>query len=51
MTDVVREPLYDVEQEGFHLEFWPSRFPLRSAVDAMLVLERPSPITLIRGQP
>ena len=50
-TDVVREPVYDVEQEGFHLEFWPSRFPLRHAVDAMLVLDRPSPITLIRDQP
>jgi hypothetical protein len=47
-TDVVREPVYDVEQEGFHLEFWPSRFPLRLAADAMLIIERPSPITLIR---
>jgi hypothetical protein len=47
-TDAVREPVYDVEQEGFHLEFWPSRFPLRQAVDAMLVIGRPSPITLIR---
>jgi hypothetical protein len=46
-TDVVREPVYDVEQEGFHLEFWPARFALRSAVEAMLILERPSPITLI----
>jgi len=47
-TDVVREPLYDVEQEGFQLEFWPSRFALRQAVDAMVVLNRSTPITPIR---
>lgn len=46
-TDAVREPVYDVEQEGFHLEFWPSRFALRRAVDAMLLIGRPTPITLI----
>lgn len=46
-TDRVREPLYEVEQEGFRLEFWPSRFPLRMAVDAMLVLNRTTPITII----
>ena len=47
-TDSVREPLYDVEQEGFQLEFWPSRFALRTAVDAMVVLNHTTPITLIR---
>lgn len=47
-TDVVREPLWDVEQEGYRLEFWPSRFPLRMAVDAMVVLTRTRPITLLR---
>jgi hypothetical protein len=47
-SDRVREPLYDVEQEGFQLEFWPSRFALRTAVDAMLVLNRTTPITVIR---
>jgi hypothetical protein len=47
-TDVVEEPLYGMEQEGFGLKFWPSRFPLRRAVDAMLVLNRTTPITLIR---
>jgi hypothetical protein len=47
-TDVVREPLYDVEQEGFALEFWPSRFALRKAVDAMVILNRTTPITPIR---
>jgi hypothetical protein len=47
-TDAVREPLYDVEQEGFALEFWPSRFPLRRSADAMVILNRATPITLIR---
>jgi hypothetical protein len=46
-TDSVREPLYDVEQEGYSLEFWPSRFPLRRAVDAMILFSRPRPITLL----
>lgn len=46
-TDDIKEPLYDVEQEGFALEFWPSRFPLRRAADAMLVLNHPTPITLL----
>jgi hypothetical protein len=44
-TDDVREPLYDVDQEGFTLEFWPSRFALRQAADAMLILNRTTPIT------
>jgi hypothetical protein len=44
-TDDVREPLFDVDQEGFTLEFWPSRFPLRQAADAMLILNRTTPIT------
>lgn len=46
-SDAVREPLYDVEQEGYSLEFWPSRFPIRTAVDAMIVLRRTHPITLL----
>ena len=46
-TDVVREPLYDVEQEGYRLEFWPSRFPLRMAADAMIVLTRTRRTTLL----
>jgi hypothetical protein len=46
-SDRVREPLYDVEQDGFQLEFWPSRFALRTAADAMLVLNRTTPITVI----
>jgi hypothetical protein len=46
-TDAVEEPLYDVEQDGFQLEFWPSRFPLRKAADAMLVLNHTRPITLL----
>jgi hypothetical protein len=50
-TDAVREPLYDVEQEGFALEFWPSRFALRQAADAMLILNRTTPITPITEKP
>jgi hypothetical protein len=47
-SDAIQEPLFDVEQEGFQLEFWPSRFPIRRAVDAMLILKRSTPITPIR---
>jgi hypothetical protein len=50
-TDSVREPLYDVEQDGFQLEFWPARFPLRKAVDAMVILNRTTPITVLNSQP
>ena len=50
-TDSVREPLYDVEQEGFQLEFWPARFPLRTAVDAIVILNRTTPITPLSSQP
>jgi hypothetical protein len=46
-TDAVREPVYDVEQEGYSLEFWPSRFPLRTAADAMVLLRQSRPITLL----
>jgi hypothetical protein len=46
-TDDVKEPLYDIEQDGFQLEFWPSRFALRTAADAMLVLNHATPITLL----
>ena len=47
-TDAIREPLYDVEQEGYSLEFWPSRFPIRTAADAMILFVRTRPITLLR---
>jgi hypothetical protein len=50
-TDAVAEPLYDVEEQGYHLEFWPSRFPIRLAADAMLVLNDARPITLLHGTP
>jgi hypothetical protein len=46
-TDSVREPVYDVEQEGYSLEFWPSRFALRTAVDALIILRQTHPITLL----
>ena len=47
-TDAVRQPLHDVDQEGFQLQFWPARFALRTAVDAMVLLNRTNPITLIK---
>ena len=47
-SDVVREPLWDVEQEGYRLEFWPSRFPLREAADALIVFTQARPIRLLR---
>ena len=47
-TDTVREPLHDVDQDGFSLEFWPARFALRRAADAMVVLNRTTPINLIQ---
>jgi hypothetical protein len=47
-TDVVQEPLYDIDQEGFELEFWPSRFAFRHAVDAMVILNRTTPTTPIQ---
>ncbi len=48
-TDEVREPLYEVDQEGFRLEFWPTRFALRRAVDAMLILNRTTPISPLQS--
>jgi hypothetical protein len=48
-TDAVTQPIYDVEEQGYHLEFWPSRFALRQAADAMLVLNDTKPITLLHG--
>ena len=48
-SDEVREPLYDVDQEGFRLEFWPSKFALRRAVDAMLILNRTTPISPLQS--
>jgi hypothetical protein len=47
-TDTVREPLHNVEQDGFALELWPAKFALRRAVDALMVLNRTSPIKLIQ---
>ena len=44
-TDAVERPLHEVDLEGYRLAFWPDRFALREAVDAMIVLDRTSPIT------
>jgi hypothetical protein len=46
-SDEIKEPLYDIEQDGFQLEFWPSHFALRRAADAMLVLNNPTPLTIL----
>ncbi len=44
-TDSVREPLHDVVLEGYRLGFRPERFALRTAADAMIVLDRTTPLT------
>jgi hypothetical protein len=44
-TDSVARPLHEVELEGYRLGFWPDRFALREAVDAMIVLDRATPTT------
>ena len=44
-SDRFEQPLHDVSQGGYALEFRPDRFPLRRAVDALLLLTRPTPIT------
>lgn len=48
-TDSIARPMHDVQLEGYRLAFWPDRFPLRSAIDAMLVFNRPTPITVLEG--
>jgi hypothetical protein len=47
-TDSIREPLRVVQVEGYRLSFWPDRFPLRLAANAMIVLGTASPITPLR---
>lgn len=47
-SDGVAEPLHDVAQEGYALEFWPARFPLRRAADALVLLLRPTAVTPLR---
>jgi hypothetical protein len=44
-TDAVERPMHDVRADGYRLGFWPERFALRHAVDAMIVLDRTTPIT------
>jgi hypothetical protein len=44
-TDAVERPMHDVRADGYHLGFWPERFALRHAVEAMIVLDRTTPIT------
>ena len=48
-TDTIARPMYDVETEGYRLTFLPDRFALRQAVDAMIVLRRVTPVTVVGG--
>jgi hypothetical protein len=47
-TDSIREPMRVVQVEGYRLSFWPERFPLRLAANAMIVLKTASAITPLR---
>lgn len=44
-SDAVERPLHEVALDGYRLGFWPERFALRDAIDALLVLDRATPIT------
>ncbi|HYF40446.1 MAG TPA: hypothetical protein VD930_12205 [Gemmatimonadales bacterium] len=46
-TDMIVEPLHEVVHAGFSLEFWPARFALRDAIDALVVLNQTTPISLL----
>jgi hypothetical protein len=48
-TDGVASPVADIVQDRYHLAFWPARVKLRSAVDAMIILNRTTPITPVRS--
>jgi hypothetical protein len=48
LTDSIAEPLRPVETDGYRLAFWPSRFPLRLAVDAMVALDQTTGLTPVR---
>lgn len=46
-TDSIREPMRAVQVDGYRLSFWPARFPLRLAANAMIILQTSSAITLL----
>ena len=48
-SDTVPNPIADIVQDRYRLAFWPSRFALRRAVDAMIVLNRTTPISPVRS--
>jgi len=48
-TDVVAEPIVDIRQDRYHLAFWPSRFKLRTAVDAFIIHNRTTLISPVRS--
>lgn len=49
LSDAIRQPLRDVVTDGYRLEFLPVRFPLRTAVDALVMLNTTRPITVLPG--
>lgn len=49
LSDAIRQPLKDVVTDGYRLEFLPSRFALRTAVDALVLLNSTRPITVLPG--
>jgi hypothetical protein len=50
-SDAIDEPLREIDEASFRLSFRPSRFALRTAADAMLVLNETTPLTLLRSVP
>jgi hypothetical protein len=50
-SDAIEEPLHEIEESGYRLAFRPSRFRLRTAADAVLVLNETTPLTLLGSTP
>jgi hypothetical protein len=50
-TDAIEEPMHAIEESGYRLAFRPARFPLRTAVDAVLVLNQTTPLTMLGDTP
>ena len=50
-SDSIEEPLHEIEESGYRLAFRPSRFKLRTAADAVLVLNETTPLTLLGSTP
>jgi hypothetical protein len=50
-TDAIEEPMHAIEESGYRLAFRPARFSLRTAVDAVLVLNQTTPLTMLGDTP